>query len=370
MSKRIVVSVISDLTSDQRVHKVCTFLHQKGFHVILIGRKTKNSLPLQKRDYTTERIFCSFNNGVLLYAEFMVKLFFRLFKKTDLFLSNDLDTLLPNFLHAKIRSKKLIYDSHEYFTGVPELSDTPYKKKTWQLLEAFLLPKTDAAYTVNKSIAELFKHQYNVHMKVVRNLPYLSNKSSVIPNIQFPGDKFIILLQGAGINTGRGGEELVQSMALLPPDFILYLIGSGTSWISLKKMVADLNLTNKVCFIEKVPFEQLSYYTRQASLGVSLDKPSSVNYELSLPNKIFDYIHAGIPVLASSIKEVRYVIEHYQVGIIVDEVTPQAIAKCILYIYQNKSLYDSWKANTAKAASELCWEHEERILQSIFSQYH
>lgn len=358
--------MISDLVTDQRVHKVCMFLYNRGFDVTLIGRKHNQSKPLNKRSYKTERVHCFFSKGTLLYAEFMTKLFFKiLFKKTDIFLSNDLDTLLPNFLLHKLRSKKLVYDSHEYFTGTPELQSTPLKKKIWQTLEKTLLPGIKNAYTVNQSIAQLYKTQYGIEMKVVRNVPYLQTELPANKHL-FPEGRMILLLQGSGINEGRGAEELVESMKHLPDNFLLCLIGGGDCWEKLKQMSEALNLHNKVLFIERVPFEELRSYTSQAHLGLSLDKPVWENQKLSLPNKIFDYIHAGLPVLASDVIEVRTVLEQYNVGTTIKNITPEEISTAVLQIFENRQRYQLWKQNTLKAASELCWQNEEKVLESIF----
>lgn len=368
MKKKIVVSVISDLVSDQRVHKVCLYLVANDFEVNLIGRENKKSLPVEHRSYKTERIFCYFNNGVLLYAEFMIKLFFKLFaKKTDVFLANDLDTLLPNYLVATSKNKKLVYDSHEYFTGVPELEKTVTKKRIWKGFENFILPKIKYAYTVNQSIADLYGSEYGINMKVVRNVPLLQPQAQDFKKL-YPEDKIILLLQGAGINEERGAEELIESMQLLPDKFNLYLIGSGTCWEKLKISTKKLQLQERVTFIEKLPFDQLRHYTEQAHLGLSLDKPVSLNYQLSLPNKIFDYIHAGIPVLASPVVEVKNIIENFEVGTTINEVTPNCIAAAVTDVFNNPSLYDYWKANTSKAAEILCWQNEQKVLDEIFIQ--
>ncbi len=365
--RRIIVSVISDLVSDQRVHRVCSFLQENGFSVLLIGRRLKKSLPLGERNYTTQRIRCYFTKGVLQYAEFNWKLFWKLlFKKTDLFLSNDLDTLLPNFFNAFLRRKKLVYDSHEYFTGTPELQNKPFKRKIWRTLEKMILPHLKYAYTVSQSIADQYQKDTGIKMKVIRNTPVLSEGSLVTKDEIFPGGKKILLLQGSGINKDRGAEELIQSMQLLPDDLLLVLIGSGDCWNDLKKLSKSLGLDDKVLFIEKVPFSELKRYTSQAHLGFSIDKPFCLNYQLSLPNKIFDYIHAGVPVLASDIAEVRKIIDAYQVGTIISEITPRTIADMVQSIFIDTIRYETWKKNTAKAANELCWQKEQFVLKEIF----
>lgn len=362
----MIVSVISDLVSDQRVYRVCSFLYDNGFDVLLIGRRLKKSLPLPARSYSTQRIRCYFNKGVLKYAEFNLKLFFKLlFKKANLLLSNDLDTLVPNYFLSKLRRKKLVYDTHEYFTGMPELQTKPFKRKIWRTLEKFILPRLKYAYTVSESVAGQYEKDYGIKLKVVRNTPLRSNPIQNSNKI-FPEGKTILLLQGSGINKDRGAEELIESMQLLPDNFLLVLIGGGESWEELKKLCHTLSLEGKVMFIEKIPFEELKKFTPSAYLGFSLDKPSNLNYKLSLPNKIFDYIHAGVPIIASEIKEVKKILETYHVGTTISEIKPQVIASTVLSVFKNKQQYDTWKLNTAKAADELCWQKEQVILKEIF----
>ena len=368
--KRIIVSVITDLVSDQRVHKVCTYVHQKGFEVILVGRKFSTSQPVEIRAYTTDRILCYFNKGILQYAEFNLRLFFWLFsKKADIYLSNDLDTLLPNYLHSTIRKSLLVYDSHEFFTGTPELMHKPIKRKLWQWLEKKLMPRADFLYTVNQSIADLYKDRYGVDMKVLRNVPFSSQNFSYADVPLFEKSKFVLLFQGAGINKDRGAEELIDAISLIPNNFLLVLVGGGDVWDDLKKRTEMLQLVDKVLFIEKMPFHKLKQYTSQAHLGISLDKPNCINHQLSLPNKVFDYIHAGVPILASDIVEVKKVIDNYEVGYCIKEVTPQAIAEAILWIYKHPEVYQVWKKNTKDAAKELSWENEQSTLDSFFNSF-
>jgi glycosyltransferase involved in cell wall biosynthesis len=334
--------------------------------VELVGRESSKA-PLNKRSYYAERLPMWFSKGVLTYSEFNARLFFRLlFSDAAIFVANDLDTLLPNYLVSKIKGKKLFYDSHEYFTGVPELQDNPVKRKAWQKLESFLLPKLKNIYTVNESIAGKYKEVYGVEMKVIRNLPLYEPQDHTSQRL-FPEGKKILLLQGAGINIQRGAEELLESMLYLPDNFLLYFIGSGDCWEKLKQLAADLKLQEKVKFIEKIPFQELKKYTAQAHLGLSLDKPISLNYQLSLPNKIFDYIHAGVPVLTSDIFEVRKIIETWNVGSIVKEITPEAIAAAVKDIFSNESRYQQWKENCQIAAMELNWQKEKNILKQIYT---
>lgn len=363
--KKAIVSVISDLVSDQRVHRVCSFLEEEGYVVELVGRESTRS-PLLKRSYAAERLPMWFSKGVLSYSEFNARLFFRLlFSDADIFVANDLDTLLPNYFIAKWKGRQLFYDSHEYFTGVPELQQNHSKRKAWEKIEKWLLPKLKHLYTVNDSVAGKYRENYGVEMKVVRNLPVYEPVVPAGDGI-FPEGKKILLLQGAGINIQRGAEELVESMLLLPDDFMLYLIGSGDCWEQLKQLTVRWKLEEKVKFIEKVPFQELKKYTAQAHLGFSLDKPLSLNYQLSLPNKIFDYIHAGLPIVASDIPEVKKIITTWDLGMIISDVTPESIATAIKEVFRDEARYCRWKENALNAAGELNWQKEKTILKQIY----
>ena len=128
--KRIIISVTNDLVSDQRVNKVANTLSNAGFSVLLVGRRFSESVKLSPRNYSTYRLKMFFQKGFLFYLEYNIRLcLFLLTKKSDILLSNDLDTLCANYFVSKIRKIKLVYDSHELFTELPELIGRTFKKK-------------------------------------------------------------------------------------------------------------------------------------------------------------------------------------------------------------------------------------------------
>jgi len=361
--KRIVVSVISDLATDVRVQKVCGYLQDKGAAVVLIGRKFSDSLPLETQPFRCIRMHTLFRKGVLQYIEFTIRLWVKLFfYKADVFVANDLDTLLPNYLHAFFRRKKLVYDSHEFFTGVPELLHSPVKRKIWIALEKFLLHRVKYAYTVNESIQQLYLEKYGINMKVVRNMP-VYKKDEHEYNSNKP---HILIMPGAGINKDRGYEEAIEAMQFLPDEFVLQIIGSGTILPQLKALTEKLNLSNKVSFLPKVSPSVLKEYTNRASLGLTLDKGTSTNSLYSLPNKLFNYIHSGIPVLASDLPEVKKIVEQYAVGVCIKEVNAKAIADGVLQIFADSAMLNIYIENTKEAAKALSWQHEEKILDTIY----
>ena len=171
--KHIAVSVISDLVTDQRVIRICNTLQQMGFTVTVIARGFKNSLPLEAYFFKSRKIAMPFQNRYPSICRIQPETFWKLFFiKTDYYLANDLDTLVPNYLLSKWKRKHLFYDTHEYFTGVPELNDSPFKRKTWKFFENRIFPKLkNIIYTVNESVKNTYFKEYGNDIKVVRNVP-------------------------------------------------------------------------------------------------------------------------------------------------------------------------------------------------------
>jgi len=308
-----------------------------------------------------------FTKGPIFYAEYNIRLFlYLLFHKADILVANDLDTLLANYLASLFRKRKLVYDSHEYFTGVPEIINRPFVKASWESIEKWIFPKLKVIYTVNESIAKLYKDQYGKEIKVIRNV---SNKlelktKKTREELGLPRDKKIIILQGAGINIDRGAEEALLAMQYID-NAIFLIIGSGDVIDTLKEMVTELNIKDKVLILGRLPYSEMMHYTQIADLGLTLDKDTNINYRYSLPNKVFDYIQAGIPVLASNLVEVANVVKSYHVGEIVESHEPFVIAKKIIEML-NDGQNAVWEENLKAAAEELCWENESLKLKEIY----
>ncbi len=369
-NKKVIVSVINDLVTDQRVARTCSVLKDLNYEVLLVGRKQKSSKEPVLRNYECKRLKLMFEKGPQFYMFFNLRLFFvLLFRKADLLVANDLDTLLPNYLVAKLKGIKLVYDSHEIFCEVPELQANLIKKRIWERLEKQIVPKLEYCVTVNQSIAKYFKTKYNVPFTYVRNIPNYNTfekpKHRIDLNLSL--DKKIVILQGAGINMQRGAEELVESFKYLSDAYVLLIIGSGDVIAQLKENVKTFDLQHKIKFIDKIPAAELSHYTANADLGVTIDKDTNLNYHFSLPNKVFDYIHAGIPVLASRLPEIEQLITAYNMGVFIESHDPKHIAGKI-DDFLNSADYALCKSNTLKAARENNWEMEKQKLIDLFHE--
>jgi len=364
-SKRVILSVSNDISTDRRIEKVCLALMELGFEPIVLGRNLPNSVAPNK-PYATKRFSLRFNKGALFYACLNLRLFFYLlFAPKAILHANDLDTLLPNFLVSKLRGLPLVYDSHELFTEVPEIQNRPFVKKTWLAIERFIFPKLKHVFTVNDVIAGIYQEKYNVPVKVLKNVPLLSHYPTEI--IAKPAAPFTVIMQGAGINVDRGAEELLLSAQYLTNDFRILIVGAGDAWPSLEKLLIDLpELNQRVSLKNKLPYAELLELTKTAHLGVSLDKPTNLNYKYSLPNKLFDYCLAQTPVLVSNVPVVAGIVNQENCGWIVPEVTPQAIANSIIHISTNADDYRKAQEACLGVIKKYNWETEKLQLQNVY----
>lgn len=357
LNKRIIVSVISDVVTDQRVQKECYTLYNIGYDILVIGRKGKNNFTIDV-PYKIIIFRNLFTHGPFMYLLFNIQLFFYLlFKKADILWANDLDTLLPNFLISKLKNVKLVYDSHEYF---PFTVYKKFSRMIWQRLESFLFPRLKNVITVNDNIQDLYEKKYGVPIMVLRNMPLKNVQPEEIKLPELYKNKKILIIQGIGINEHRGAEEAVEMMNYLPGEFILFFLGGGTVIENVKQLTTDLKLSDRIFFMGVLPYPLMMGYTKHGFLGLVLEKVDFNDaHRFSLSNRFFDYIKANIPVLCTHIPDMKIIIEKYNIGGFIDTVEPEVIADRIIEASSNMDLYNLWKHNTIFASRELCWENEE-----------
>ncbi len=364
---RVYIVVINDLVVDQRAHRVAQTLHECGSSVVLAGRRFSYSQAVDDRDYTTRRFRFIFNRGFLFYKVFNIRLFgWLITRRKGIIVSNDLDTLPACWLASRIRCMPLLYDSHEYFTEVPELVGRKFVRNFWLIIEKFLLPELKYAYTVSEPIAEEYSTKYNVNFRVIRNLPYRLQHPVRCPDLLSCGPVRTIMYQGS-LNPGRGIELMILSMKHLG-GLKFQIIGDGPLRHKLEELVKENNLSDMIQFVGRVPLKELPSYTLRASLGISLEEDIGKNYYYSLPNKLFDYIQAGIPVLVSGLPEMKKIVEKYNIGMVTDSKDPEILAGIIQNMMCDEEKRMTWKKNLRIAAAELCWENEKSKLIDIYTQ--
>jgi glycosyltransferase involved in cell wall biosynthesis len=341
------------------MHRICTSLNAAGFSITIIGRKLNASIPLQKLPYHQKRLHCFFNKGFLFYAEYNLRLFvFLLTKKMDGICAIDLDTTLPCLLVSKIKKVKRIYDAHEYFTELKEVRTRPFVKKFWTIVEKFAVPKFQYGYTVSEGLAEEFKTRYKRDYAVIRNLPVLQPYKEVIR------EKFLVF-QGA-VNEARGFELLIPAMKQIP--YKLVVCGDGNFMQQLKNLIAENNVIDKVELKGMLQPSELRVIAQRALLGLGFAEKEGINQFHALPNKFLEYMHAGLPQIAMNFPEYQKINKQFEVAVLIDEFSVEAIVKTINQTMEDESQLDNMNKNALTAREMYCWQKEEKFLLQFYQQ--
>lgn len=339
-----------------------------GCDITIIGRKKADCIDSEEIPFRTKRFKMLFRRGFLFYKWFNIRLFFYLFfHKYDILVANDLDTLLPAFLVSKLKHIPLVYDSHEYFTGVPEIQKRPFVKSVWDLIERSIFPRLKYVITVSEPIASLYEKMYNVKPVVIRN--FSKNADHITPFLRkqtgVADDDLLLIIQGTGINIDKGSEELLAAVKMTSGVSLL-IIGSGDVVPELKRLAGEMNITDRVRFINSVPWETLIKYTKSADLGMCLEKDTNLNYKYSLPNKLFDYISAGIPVIVGELPETGKIIRETGCGMSICRITPENISSALSELKNNPARLANLKKNAVEASKKLNWEYESEKVKELY----
>jgi len=367
--KKVVFSVTNCICNDQRVLRIAGTVKSLNCDITIIGRKSGDCCDSDSVPFRTRRFRMIFRKGFLFYKFFNIRLLLHLiYNRYDLLVANDLDTLLPNYIVSKLKQLPLVYDSHEYFTGVPEIQNRPIVKWVWKTIERLIFPHLKNVMTVSDSISFQYESEYGIRPITVRNCS--KNANQIIPfsrdELQVNKDHLLLIMQGTGINIDRGGIELIEAISKTE-NVSLLIVGGGDMITVLKEKVIGYNLSERVKFFPKVPWKELIRYTKAADVGLSLDKDTNINYRFSLPNKLFDYITAGIPVIASNLPEVSKIVTENNCGIIIPDVSPAEIMKAIQKLKENQDLLAEFKKNAVIASESLSWENESIKAKSFYS---
>lgn len=348
---------------------MATEVSRLGYDVTIIGRHLGECCESVHIPFRTKRFRMIFRRGFLFYKFINIRLFFYLyFNRFDIIVANDLDTLLPNFLVSKLKRIPLVYDSHEYFTDVPEIRNRQFVKSVWTIIEKAIFPHLNKVMTVSDSISKMYEKLYDIRPVVIRNcsMPADYIRPFLKSELGIADDQLLIILQGGGINIDRGAEELVEAVSKTE-GVTLFIAGSGDVIDLLKEITNSLNISDRIKFFPVMHWEELMRLTKSADAGITLDKDTCLNYRFSLPNKLFDYISAGIPVIASDLPEVRKIIDRYECGLVIPSVNADEIINALKKIRDNRDLLNKMKTNSVIASETLNWQRESEKVVEFYS---
>lgn len=354
------MAVTNDLNYDQRMIRICHSLSKAGYDVCLVGAEFSNSPPVNAKAFQQKRLKVWFQKGKLFYIEFNLRLFFSLlFRKLDCIGAIDLDTILPCYLVSVIRGKKRVYDAHELFCEMQEIVTRPAIYKIWKWIERRTVPHFKKGYTVNQPIAEELHRMYKVGYEVIRNVPLLQ------PIRSNPSSSRYLLYQGA-VNEGRSFETLIPAMKWVNAP--LWICGDGNFMHQAKELVKANGLETKVIFKGKLLPEELRGITEEAWAGITLFEKTGASNFLSLANRYFDYIQAGIPQLCVDYPVYHSLNKEFEVALLTGDLTPKNLASQLNRLLEDQLLYNKLRGECLKAREVWNWQQEEKKLISFYQQ--
>ncbi|WP_455825049.1 glycosyltransferase family 4 protein [Pseudomonas graminis] len=281
--------------------------------------------------------------------------------------AHDVNTLPTAWLAARLSGAGLVYDAHEISTSREGYA--PFRKGV-ACVEATLMPRAEGTITTTDTRARFFARAYGiVRPLVLQNRPCLSTRPATQRirhelGLQQPWP--IVVYQG-GLQQGRGLERLLRVAANLPGAYFV-LIGGGRLTQALVTLREALGLAERVHFIPTVSLDDLPSYTASADIGVQPIENTCLNHFSTDSNKLFEYIIAGLPVVATDFPEIRKVVRHYAVGELVAAGSDQALHGALARLIDNPSLRQQLACNAKQAARHLNWEQQQHTLVALYQR--
>lgn len=377
-NNKVVSLVLNNFKNDSRVLKENISLQKAGYDVKVVALHEEplkefeemqnipvHRIKLKTRSWSKHRIV-----QLIKYFEFIYK-FVRKYKKNDIFHCNDLSALPIGAIIKKFfnRNAKIVYDAHEYETEVNGLQGIEKKLKKW--LEKSLIKYADKVITVSDAIADEYVKLYDIGKPalVLNTTPYkkIEKKNIFRETLDIKENQTIFLYQG-GLSKGRGIEILLEAFKTLNTkhqsqntNAVIIFMGYG----SLENLIKERSKEYKnIYFHQAVSPDVLLDYTSSADFGISTIEDTCLSYRYCLPNKMFEYLMAEIPVIVSNLYEMKRLVESNKIGTVAKENTPDGLKEAIREAVNLDK--EDLQTNIKKLKSVYNWEEQEKVLLNIY----
>ena len=299
--------------------------------------------------------------SLIFYLHFALVLIRELFKtKADLYFAEDLYTLPFVATIAKLKRAKVYYNSRELYAFLGGLRHRPFLQSVVKSVEKFFITKVDLVLTTGEMDSEFIEKFYGIkNTLVIRNIPLLQTPSAKIDFRKLYGiadDKLILLYQGVLLE-GRGVPIIMRTMAELT-NTVLVILGDGEQKNNFQKLSGQLNISERVFYAGTIGQRELINYTAGGDVGLSLIENISISYYHALPNKFFEYIMAGLPVLCSDLPQMKKIVEEFQVGESLNAEDENNIVLTLKRWCESPELLKSYRNNCLLASQKLNWQEE------------
>ncbi len=369
--KSAFIALLGNINYDSRALNLYTSLTENGYSVKAVSFDwLTDGFKPQTGDVSVYKLKKGFLS-LTFYLKFKIILLSRLiFSKADLYFAEDIYTLPLVLTIGKLKRGRVFYDSRELYGYLAGLRERKYIQFILKIIEKYFIYIVDTVIVTGDMDAKFLIKEYNIgNILVIRNLPLNRVPASAFDfhgelNIQ-PGKK-ILLYQGVILH-GRGLRIIYEALPRLK-DFVLVVLGGGEQKEYYESLAKEKGLEKQVIFFGKVDQKDLLLYTAGADIGLALIENISLSYYYALPNKLFEYILAGVPAIVSDLPQMRKVVDEFKIGRAADIQNIDSVVNAIKEISSNDRIYNEYIENCRKAAEVLNWDEEIKKLFSLIGR--
>ena len=381
---KVCIHVVRTARTDVRAIRAATALIEAGYAVSIVDVESEQTRPVEEdiRGIHMKHILmpnwqASMRFGPWFFLKaiqaFLLSIHRLLQTRADIYHANEVTALPACYLAATLRRKPLIFEAYEL--PPPETRIAFWRQLSWLLTRmlAFMLPRCAGVITVSPPIVQEIGKRFHVpEVTLVRNiLPYRTVPKSdrLRQYLGLSPDMRIALYQGY-LQADRSLDIVVRSAKFLGPGIVIVMMGKGmgTTQSELETLILNEGVSDRVKILSPVPYEELLDWTASADLGLLVCSPDySMNIRMLLPNKLFEYLMAGLPVLASQLDAVVDVIRTHDVGQVVSSLAPADVGAAINSILADRLALARMHSSALEVArNEFCWEKERQTLIHLY----
>ncbi len=369
MKASICFMEIGDVRYNGRSYNMARSLSRAGHTVrfIMTGERNQGE-NLDGIDLIQIRLRRWFWSKLFFLQYFLKAIPAALHARADLYVASDLFSLPITYLVARLLNAKLLYDSKEFYFAIAALHQRRLTQSFWSFVENAFIRRTDGIMVSGEEDAKIIAERYRIPLPtpILNHPPYQvsETRSNVLrEKLGIPLEKKILLYQG-GLQSGRG-LFLILDVTKHLPDLVAVFLGDGHLKEELQRAILSLGLTNRAFMVDRVPYTDLLEYTRSADLGLVLIEDYGLSYRYARPNKLFEYIMAGLPVVVTNFPVMKEIVETHNVGEAVELSDPKEIARVIQRMLTDADRYRQLVENCLHAAQIFRWENEEPKLLEL-----
>jgi glycosyltransferase involved in cell wall biosynthesis len=359
VSSEVVFAMTGDVGRNSRALRQLRALQGAGYRVKVLSLGADDPAPLREEGFQVQSLAIPTGRGIRFFAG--VHRHFRaaaLRLPAHIYHASDLYVLGAMHAAARRHGAALVYDARELYAHVSATTGRPWVSWGWQQVEGRFIRHAHLVLTVSDSIADHLARQYRIPPPLVLyNTPPLQAvaRTSLLRDWLGITPGMVLVLHQGQLRAQRGCERLVAAMPSVERAVLVFL-GDGPLRPTLEQQARQLQVQDRVRFLDPVSPDALLPVTASADIGVTLLEDTCLNHRYALPNKLFEYLMAGLPVLASDLPELRRVVTGYGVGCVVDPQDAQALATALQAIVDDAGARSQWSRNIPAALHAYGWE--------------